>query len=415
MRHTWSIWAGLSFSFLTGCGAAPEAGAPGSPGSRGAPASSGAPRAGEQALSPAHHPSPDELGPGAWWEPPLSPDLLYPVPDLLAWTPTGDLAVVEGATGAVRQQLVTLELAGAHDLAYDEARQRAWIAESDDEGALGEIASYPVVAGTGGPTLGARAHEASLLSGEARLLSTPLGVVSFEDGGGGRWRLLGGGHASAPVPAAPPSSAWLTLGAGGPMVRGLAYGAVSGELDALAAAAQPGALAAATSAPLDVEAGTLPPCARVVAAPLRGGALMLDVSGSFLSVRAVKGAHTGAPALAPLGASGLRIEDAVGLRGGKLVAVLLSGTTEVVALEIDAQLHVASMARLQLPGHPAPSTLAMSHALAEQGYGRLVAATSAGVFSIQIQKDATGLHLGLAWGFEGGGLRGPVASLWTPD
>ena len=401
MRQTWSIWAGLSFSFLAGCGAAPDVG------------STGAPREAVQAMATQDHLWPDERATWPWWQP-LSPDLLYPVPDLLAWTPSGDLAIVDGSSGAMKDHLVTLELAGARDVAYDPATQRAWIAESDDEGALGEIASYPVIEGAGGVVLGPRLHEASL-TGEARLLPSPLGVVSFEDEGGGRWRLLGGGTPSAPVAVAAPMSAWLTTGAGGTTVHALAYGAVSGELDALAAEAQPGLLAAAKSEPFGLEAGTLPPCARVVAAPLRGGALMLDVSGSFLSVRSAKGASVGAPAIVPLGASGLRIEDAVSLRGGKLVAVLLSGTTEVVALEIDPGLHVASMARLKLPGHPAPSAALLSHDLAEQGYGRMVAATSAGVFSIQIRKDPTGVQLGLAPGFEGGGLRGPIAPIWKPN
>jgi hypothetical protein len=402
MRHTWSIWAAPSLSLLSGCAPLPDADP------------EGPPRPREQAVARDERLSPDERMSGPWRRQALDPDLLYPVPDLLAWTKGGDLALVDGRTGEVRQSVPTLELAGGRDVAYEPAARRAWIAESVAEGALGEVASYPVIAGAGRAKLGPRAHHA-WLAGEARLLPSPLGVVAFEEEGGGRWRLLSGGAAGAPVSAPQPMSAWTTASAGVTTVHALAYGEASGELDAVTAAAHPGALALAGGEALGVDAGTLPACARVVPTPLRGGALLIDVSGSFLSVRPASGASVGAAAIVPLGASGLRVEDAVSLRGGALVAVLLSGTTEVVALDIDAELQVVSMATLPLPGHVAPSTRFVAHDLAEQGYGRIVAATSAGLFSIQIRSDPIGVRLELATGFEGGALRGPIAPVWSPN
>jgi hypothetical protein len=101
----------------------------------------------------------------------------------------------------------------------------------------------------------------------------------------------------------------------------------------------------------------------------------------------------------------------VSFEDGKVVAVLLSGSTAVLAVEIDAQLHAASMAKLPLPGQPSPSARFLSHDLVAQGAGRLAAATSAGVFSVEVWRDLAGVHLWMAQGFDGSALRGPLAAL----
>jgi hypothetical protein len=338
------------------------------------------------------------------------------VADLVAWTPGGDLAIIDGHTGAIRQAVTTLELSGERDVAYDPWKNRALIFEGDDEAQGGEIAAYPLAAGPSGPTLGPRIHQAWTLDGDVRLLPSPLGTVVFEDRGGERWRVLwNGGAAGAPVPAPRPMSAWLTTGPGGGLtVHGLAYGPSSGELDDVHATVGSAAIAPAVVAPFGVGAATLPPSARLVPAPARGGALLLDVDGSFITVRGASGASLGSPALAPLGATGLRIESAIALFGGEIVLLLMSGTTELVALEIDQQLVVASVARVALPGQPAASTRFLSHALAVQGLSRVAAVTGAGITSIQIWKDLLGVHLLVDPIFAGTGLRGPMAALWAP-
>ncbi len=174
-----------------------------------------------------------------------------------------------------------------------------------------------------------------------------------------------------------------------------------------------GSTAPASVEPLAVNAGTLPPCARLVAAPARGGALLVDVAGSSVTLRRADDAAVGPASHAPLGAPGLRIEAAVALGGGATVALLLSGLTEVVALAVDSSLAITSAAALPLPGHAAPSTQDLSHNLAAQGPARLAAATDAGVFVIEVSADTSGVHLALDPTFHGGALRGPVDAVWS--
>src|SRR6185312_6105073 len=102
---------------------------------------------------------------------------------------------------------------------------------------------------------------------------------------------------------------------------------------------------------------------------------------------------------------------ALSLDGGREVVLLLSGKTEVVALQIDAALGIGSMASVPLPGHPEPSTRFLSHDLAAQGTDRIVAATSAGVFAVDVDADAAGVTLGIDPTFQGQALRGPVAAV----
>ena len=332
------------------------------------------------------------------------------VADLLAWTQTGDLAMADGRTGAIRHVAKTLELTGGRDVAYDPWAGRAIVLEAEGGAAGGEVASYAILSGQG---FGPRTHLAST-GGELRLLPTSLGLLVLGDVADGWRALFAGGTPSVAVQGPRPMSAWATADPGGVLVHALAYGPSSGELDAAQASLGPASLGPAKAQPLDAGAGTLPPSARVVPAPARGGALLLDVGGSFLSVRSVTGAATGSPSLAPLGAVGLRIESALALLDGAVVVALLSGQTRVVALEVDADLAVASMAEVTLPGDPAPSTRFLSHDLAVQAPGRVAAATGAGVFSVDVTRDDDGVHLALDPAFDGGALRGPLDGVRPP-
>src|SRR5690349_2421283 len=85
---------------------------------------------------------------------------LLPPPEALAWTSQGDLAVIDGTTGAIKQLAPTSNLGGQPDLIYDPWTSEAVIFELDDEAQTGEISSYPALHGPAGVLLGARVHRA---------------------------------------------------------------------------------------------------------------------------------------------------------------------------------------------------------------------------------------------------------------
>jgi len=323
--------------------------------------------------------------------------------DLLAWTEDRRLAVVNGATGAVRHAELPEPVGGDRDLAYDRFQARAVVA------AKGELVQYSVTQGPGGSALGAREHLAWVPAG-TRLLPTPEGTVVFD--AAGAWSVVSTSGLSSAVPAPPPLSAWLTSSPA-TTVHALACGPSSGELDLVDAAVHAGAPAPPSVIPLAVSSGALPPGARLVAAPARGGALLVDVTGSVVTVRGAGGGAVGPAAGAPLGAAALRIEAAVALGGGAQVALLLSGVTEIVVLAVDPAGAITSTAAVALPGQTAPSTRILSHDLTAQGPDRIAAATDAGVFSLRIWTDPSGIHVARDPAFQGSALRGPVDAIWN--
>lgn len=391
MRHQ-HCWAGLLLSltsFPCGCAVAPAADGP---------------PLHDDALTRGLHAG--DLLTGEWWKLLVRPR--SPAPDLVAFTKKGDLALVDGETGAVREEATTLlKPPGGRDVVYDPWKGRAIVFEMDGGSVGGGIAAYPIMMGAEGNALGARSLLA-VSGGEGRVLASPAGPVVFGDEGGDHWSvILDGGGMFGPVSAPRPMSAWLDGGA----VQALAYGPSSAEIDAVSMPVGGGPVSMEA---FGIDAASVPPCTRVVAAPARGGALLFDVEGSFLGVRGVYGASVGTRAIVSLGESGQRIEAAVPLAGGEVVVLLLSGTTQVVALAIDAQLEVAGVARLPLPGLVSPSTRWLSHDLVAQGPSRVAAATSAGVFSIRVTQTGAGVHLALAPGFDGSGLRGPIGAVTGP-
>ncbi|MEO7328609.1 MAG: hypothetical protein ABI193_08530, partial [Minicystis sp.] len=123
------------------------------------------------------------------------------------------------------------------------------------------------------------------------------------------------------------------------------------------------------------------------------------------------GASVGPAVLLPLGASGLRVEQALPVDGGEVALLLLSGDSRVVAVEINGAGGVSSSAQLALPGAVRAEKKLFSHDLALLGPRRAIAATSVGVQAIVLGRDAGGVHLSLDASFGGGGLRGPVEAL----
>jgi len=330
-----------------------------------------------------------------------------PSDDFVAWTAGGDLALVDGATGAIRQNVGAEGGAIERDLAWDPWGDRV-IAYEGGEDDSGEITVYPIRRVKQSVELGARSHLA-WVDGRARLLPTPHGAVVFEEGYGVRWKLLGG-LPTASVIAPPPASAWLTVDDEGATIHSFGY--ADGALERCAAAVGVGGIADPSVQPLDVTAATLPPSARLVPAPAPGDALLVDVSGGSLVVRLVSGGAAGPASLVPLPAAGMRVEAAVPLRGGRLVAVLLSGDAAAVAVAaVDPGGVVSGAAHLVLPGEVVAAPRFFARVLAALGDSDVLAATSAGVHAVRVTDGATGVHLALAPGFAGSELRGPIAAL----
>jgi hypothetical protein len=328
------------------------------------------------------------------------------IPDFAAFTASGDLAIAAGDTGAIRSTAAA-GATGERDLAWDPWNGRVLVQQTDEESDGGEIAAYPLADGA----LGARSHLV-WVDGRARLLATPFGPVVFEVGYGQRWKLLGD-QPSSSVIAPPPASAWLSIDPEGTLVHALDHGANGDELHLRTALVSSTGISAPLDLPLGLAPATQPPTTRLVPAPARGGAVLLDVAGASLAVRLVHDSSVDPPSLVPLPSPGARIEAAVALAGGEVVALLLSGQTTLLA--IDAGGAVSSRAEVPLPGDVAPADRFFSRDLAALSDTRLLAATSAGVHALDVtHPPGSDLALALDATFDGAALRGPICLVSTP-
>ncbi|MEP7120672.1 MAG: hypothetical protein ABJE95_07180 [Byssovorax sp.] len=332
-------------------------------------------------------------------------------PEVMTWTSQGDLAVVDGRTGTVKQLAPTSHLGGEVDLVFDPWTSEAAVFELDNESQSGEITSYPALPGPSGIHLEPRVHRA-WIDGEARLLAAPLGLVIFEQSYGERWKVLfDDQHTTSSVSAPCPASAWITEGAGqGFTVHALSY-SEAGPLLLHASDVSPHHVADLTTSSLGVAPAGDPPTARAISAPALGGAALFDVVGSDLAVRLVSGPSASPAALVPLGASELRVEHVLAFDGGQVALLLLSGDSRVMAVELAADGAVKSTATLALPGTVREERRFFSHDLSALGPRRALAATSAGVLSIRMTRSGAGVGLALDPSFSGAALRGPIAVL----
>lgn len=334
-----------------------------------------------------------------------------PPPEALAWTSQGDLAVIDGKTGAIKQLAPTSYLGGQPDLIYDPWTSEAVVFELDDEAQTGEISSYPALLGPSGVHLGARVHRA-WIDGEARLLPAPGGYVIFEASYGERWKVLFADQWTTSNVIAPcPASAWVTPGIQQDFtIHAMSYGD-GGSILRHGVSVSGHSLSALTTSALGAAPAGDPPTARMIPAPALGDALLFDVVGSDLAVRLVNGSIVTPAGLAPLGMAGLRIEHALGLDGGEVALLLLSGESRVMAVETSSEGGLKSFATLALPGVVREEKRFFSHDLVVLGPRGALAATSVGVFSIRMTRSGAGVSLALEPGFAGAGLRGPIAAI----
>lgn len=336
---------------------------------------------------------------------------LLPALEAIVWTSQGDLAIIDGETGAIKQLAATSYFTGQTDVVYNRWASEVLVFELDDEAQTGEITSYPVLLGRSGAHLDARVHRA-WIDGEARLLPTPGGYVIFEASYGERWKVLSSDEWTTRNVIAPcPASAWVTSTDNqGFTVAGMSYGEgqtlLRHELRVDADTLSP-----LTTSTLGATPAGDPPTARMIPAAALGGALLFDVVGSDLAVRLVNGPLVAPAALAPLGQEGLRIEHVVSLDGGEVALLLLSGDSRVMAVETAPGGALKSFATLALPGVVREEKRFFSHDLVALGPHSALAATSLGVFSIRMTRSGAGVRLELEPGFGGAALRGPIAAI----
>ncbi|APR76239.1 Hypothetical protein A7982_01586 [Minicystis rosea] len=331
-----------------------------------------------------------------------------PPPDVIAWTLDGAPALVDGASGAVLQPLPAMEGTGDRDVAWDPWSHRVVILQGDEGGEGGEIASHTLTSTAAGRHLGDRVHVA-WIDGRARVLPAPAGVVVMEESYGSRHRLLGA-TPTASVAAPPPASAWLTIEPAGAVLHTLAAREEPPALEVRASLVSEAGVALPEVQSLAIGPASTPSTARLVPGPSEGSAILVDVAGSSLVVRLIDGGSAGPASTMALPAPDMRIEAAVSLRGGSVVAMLMSGVTRIIAISLDPSGAVSGAAHLSLPGEITPPRQLFSRNLAAQGPDRVLAATSAGLHSVRVTQDGNGvLGLELASAFVGSALRGPIA------
>lgn len=348
-----------------------------------------------------------------WFEAPTAPSIppwFLRIPDVLTWTETDELALVDGESGAVRQVMATAGTSAARDIVYDPWMSRAVVFEGATSSRSAEVSTYPLDVGLLGLELSPRVH-AHWVEGDGRLLPSPLGVVLFEQGEGDRWTTLySDEESSASVTAPSPASTWIESSGWDFTLHALTYGA-HGQLNLRSSAVRWKAMFPPENTALDVGTSAASPGARMALAPRLGGALLFDVDGSDLAVRLIYGVKAGPAARIPLGASGMRVEHAVTIDGGEVSLLLLSGESRLLAIETDAGGFVTGADVLALPGEVRVEPRFFSRDLVLLGPRRALAATSAGVFAVRIARGPLGVRLALDEGFDGQGLRGPLAPL----
>ncbi len=332
-------------------------------------------------------------------------------PQAMTWTSQGDLAIIDGKTGTIRQLAPTSYLGSEVDLIFDPWTSEAVVFELDNDTQSGEITSYPAVPGPGGFHLAPRVHRA-WIDGEARLLAAPLGVVIFEASYGERWKVLfDDQHTTSSVIAPCPASAWVTGDAGqGFLVHAMSY-SEAGPLLEHAVTVSAHSVGALVTSSLGLLPAGDPPTARLIPTPALGGATLFDVVESELAMRRLDGPSAAPTLLISLGKTGLRVEHVLAFDGGEVALLLLSGDSRVMAVELSSDGSVTSAATLALPGVVREERRFFSHDLEALGPHRALAATSAGVFSIRLTRSGAGVGLAFDPAFDGSTLRGPIAAL----
>lgn len=320
------------------------------------------------------------------------------------WSVAGAPVLFDATTGAVLAAGDEEGPGGARDLVVDPWQSRVLVLEAGGPGAGGEVASFALLGGGGGAEwgLGPRVHEGPVI-GEGRLAASPFGVVVLGDGAAPRWRLLGsGGEIAAPRPA---SLAAAALPDGRLRLAALTHGEAGAGPDVRVAIADEAGVGEVVSVPLAAAPVSSPPSTRRAESGTVGQ--LVDVSNGDVVVSTAAG--SGWPAWMPVevGPGITSVEQAVFFPGGGRMALLVSGSADVVVLHTGSGGAPWCAAALDLPGEVGGAGAFFTRGLVPVGEGRLLVATSLGVVAVAISGDCPpALEVDPA--FAGEGLRGPI-------
>lgn len=328
---------------------------------------------------------------------------------VVASTADGRLALVDAESGAVIDAASERARGVVRDLAFDRWSRRVLLFEADESEDGGEIAMHAVGRAREGPRFGERAHLA-WVDGPARLEAAPSGAVVFEDGYGARWKVLwNDGRPSQGSPAPRPASMWAVELPSGLALHALAYG--EGGLERWRAVVDAAKLEPPAGARLSAGSGTDPPTARLAAAPALGGEVLADLEEGRPTLRLLREGETAPPIALDAAPGTERIEHAIAIDGGRIVALLISGVARVVVVRLDdGGGHVASAA-VALPGRVRVEDRFFSRDLVAVSPRRLLAATSEGVFAVHVRAEGSSIHMidvEVDAAFDGAELRGPL-------
>lgn len=328
---------------------------------------------------------------------------------LVAWARNGDLALADPVTGDVLASAPAAAGTGLRDVAFDRWASQLVIVDGEDDGDGGEIATLAL-----GPRgLGPREHLA-WIDGDARVFGTPFGVAVFEESYGSRWRLLGD-VPSAGHPAPLPLSIAGESGSSAFRLRALVApeGAVPSSL----------ALASSDVGPLGLEppvlealAGASPSNslgARLVDAPALGASFVVELVEGEILVRPVvvePGPAVSNALPLSVASSDSRLEQAVTLGGGRMLALLLSRPARLVLITLGEGGVARAAVVSDLPGEGRLEPRFFSRELEVLG-SRLFCSTTAGVVALDAsQLDGRPL-LTIAHEFRGEDFVGPLGVL----
>jgi hypothetical protein len=240
--------------------------------------------------------------------------------------------------------------------------------------------------------------------------TSPFGAVVFEDGYGPRWRLLrADGMPSASVFGPRPASiATGLLPGGGFRVAALTYGVEDDEADIRVAEIGPTGIGTPVTVPVLVPPIASPPAARWVESA--GGGQLVDAANGDVWITPFAG--SGWPSWMPVGVGPgvTRVEQVAAFSGGDRLALLTTGTVDLVVASLGPGGAPQCAAALDLPGEVSKAPLFFARGLATVNANRLLVATSSGVFAVTVSDDCPP-SLAIDPDFEGSALRGPLDML----
>ncbi len=330
-------------------------------------------------------------------------------PVAAGWTAEGDVALFDGTTGGILASSSGGGLGGERDLAFDPWFSRLLVFEGDAEGTWGEVASYPVLPGEAGPSLGERDHEV-WIDGVARVAASPFGALVFEDGYGPRWRLVraDGQPSSSVFGPRPVSLATGPLSDGGFRAEALTYGIEDDAADIRVAQVGPTGIDVPVTVPLLVPPMSSPPTARWVESA--GGGQLVDVESGEVWITTFAG--SGWPSWMPVGLEpGVTgVEQVAPFPGGDRLALLTTGAFDLVVASIGPGGAPQCAAGLDLPGEAEKAPLFFARGLVPVSATRVLVATSTGVLAVTLSGDCPPA-LAIDPDFESDALKGPLDRL----